>query len=168
MVPIGSCALKSTPASRLPSTPKSLAAQVSIDVSDGRVQASGPKNTMYQNWSLTYEIFLPHTTDLALNTANSAIAITLGGDHWDGPCLDVKTANGAITINTPYDYSAHFDASTTVGTVSTKYPVAVQTRNGKWGIPGLSGSLTFDAGIGGAAIRVSRVVGTIRIQRASE
>ena len=201
MVPIGSCALKSTPPPRLPSTPKSLAAQVSIDVSDGRVQASGPKNTIYQNWSLTYEIFLPHTTDPALNTAlaithvpghirfniangavslvrlagqvdgkiaNGAIAITLGGDHWDGPCLDVKTANGAITINTPYDYSAHFDASTTVGTVSTNYPVSVQTRNGKWGIPGLSGSLTFDAGIGGAPIRVSRVVGTIRIQRASE
>jgi len=183
---------------------ESLAAQVSIDVSDGRVQASGPQNTMYRNWSLNYEIFLPHTADLSLTTANGALsitdvqgriqfnvangavalvrlagqvdgkisngalAITLGGDHWDGAGLDVKTANGAITINTPYDYSAHFDASTTVGTVSTKYPVAVQTRNGKWGIPGLSGSLTFDAGIGGAPIRVSRVVGTIRIQRASE
>ena len=182
---------------------ESLAALVSIDVSAGHVQASGPPNTMYQNWSLSYEIFLPHTADLSLNTANGAIAITdvqgriqfniangavslvrlagqvdgkiangalaitLGGDHWDGAGLDVKTANGAITINTPHDYSAHFDASTTVGTVSTNYPVAVQTRNGKWGFPGLGGCLTFDAGIGGAPIRVSTVVGTIRIQRAS-
>ena len=160
---------------------ESLAAQVSIDVSDGRVQASGPQNTMYRNWSLNYEIFLPHTADLSLTTANGALSITdvqgriqfnvangavalvrLAGQ------VDGKIANGAITINTPHDYSAHFDASTTVGTVSTNYPVAVQTRNGKWGFPGLGGSLTFDAGIGGAPIRVSTVVGTIRIQRASE
>ena len=148
---------------RYESNAESIAAQVSIDGSDGRVQVSGPKNTMYQNWSLSYEIFLPHTADLALNTANGALAITdveghiqfniadgavslvrlagqvagkiangalaitLGGDHWDGPGLDAKTANGAITINTPHDYSAHFDASTTVGTASTNYPVAVQT-----------------------------------------
>src|SRR5215471_21432533 len=93
MVPIGSCALKSTPASRLPSTPKSLAAQASIDVSDGRVQASGPKNTMYQNWSLTNEIFLPHTTDLALNTANGALAITHVQGH-----IQFNIANGAVSL----------------------------------------------------------------------
>jgi DUF4097 and DUF4098 domain-containing protein YvlB len=98
--------------------------------------------------------------------ANGAVAITVGGDHWEGQGVDVRTSNGAIAINAPHDYSAHFDASVTVGVISTNYPVT--PARGKWGIPGLGGSLTFDAGLGGAPIRVSTVVGTIRIQQGSE
>ena len=95
--------------------------------------------------------------------ANGAAAITLAGDHWDGQGLDLKTANGAIAVNAPHEYSAHFDAATTVGIVTTNYPV--HPANGKWGIPGLGGSLSFDAGFGGATIRVSTVVGTVRIEQ---
>jgi len=92
---------------------------------------------------------------------NGAIAITLGGDHWDGTGLTVKTSTGAIAVRVPHDYSAHFEAATTVGTISTNYPV--NTSGGKWGIPGLGGSLSFDAGAGGVPIRVSTVVGAVRI-----
>jgi DUF4097 and DUF4098 domain-containing protein YvlB len=95
------------------------------------------------------------------SVSNGAIAITLGGDHWDGAGLTVKTSTGAIAVHVPHAYSAHFEASTTVGTISTNYPVSVS--RGKWGIPGLGGSLAFDAGAGGAPIRVSTTVGAIRI-----
>ncbi|HTS61101.1 MAG TPA: DUF4097 family beta strand repeat-containing protein [Candidatus Acidoferrales bacterium] len=95
--------------------------------------------------------------------ANGAVAIALGGDHWDGQGLDVSTANGAISIAAPHEYSAHFEASTTVGVVTTNYPV--QVSRGRWGIPGLGGSLSFDAGSGGATIRVATTVGTIRIEQ---
>jgi len=97
--------------------------------------------------------------------ANGAIAIALGGDHWDGAGLDVTASNGAIAITVPHDYSAHFDAATTVGVVTTNYPV--QPSKGKWGIPGLGGSLSFDAGSGGATIHVATTVGTVRIEQAN-
>lgn len=177
-----------------------LADRIAIDVSGGHVQASGPQSTVHQNWSVNWEIFVPHATDLTLTVGNGAIAInditghiqfnvgngavsltnpsgqvegvvgngaiaiTLGGDHWDGAGLNVKTATGAISIHVPEGYSAHFDASTTVGVISTNYPVAVSKS--KWGIPGLGGTLSFDAGSGGAPIHVSTTVGAIKIVEA--
>jgi DUF4097 and DUF4098 domain-containing protein YvlB len=92
---------------------------------------------------------------------NGAITMMLGGDHWDGAGVNVKTGNGTITVHVPQDYSAHFDASTSIGTISTNYPVHVSRS--KWGFPGLGGSLSFDAGAGGAPIRVSTGIGTIKI-----
>jgi DUF4097 and DUF4098 domain-containing protein YvlB len=174
-----------------------LADRISIEVAAGKVQATGPQTTSHLNWSVSWEIFLPHNADVTLGTANGAIAIsdvtgriqfnisngavaldrlggnvdgsvsngaiaiTLGGDHWDGAGLTVKTSTGAIAVHVPHEYSAHFEAVTTVGTISTNYPVTVS--RGKWGIPGLGGSLSFDAGAGGAPIRVSATVGAIRI-----
>jgi DUF4097 and DUF4098 domain-containing protein YvlB len=93
---------------------------------------------------------------------NGAIVINLGGDHWDGAGVNVKTGNGAITVHVPQNYSAHFEASATIGVISTNYPVHVS--KGKWGIPGLGGSLSFDAGAGGAPIHVATTVGAIKIQ----
>ena len=86
----------------------------------------------------------------------------LGGDHWDAAGLNVKTGNGAISIPVPQGYSAHFDATTTVGVISTNYPV--QVSKGKWGILNLGGLLSFEAGSGGAPIQVSTTVGSIRIE----
>jgi hypothetical protein len=94
---------------------------------------------------------------------NGAIVITLGGDHWDGTGLTAKAGNGAITIHTPQNYSAHFDASTSMGTISTNYPV--QVSRSKWSLPGFGGSLSFDAGAGGALIHVTTGIGAIKIQQ---
>jgi hypothetical protein len=96
------------------------------------------------------------------SVGNGAIAIMLGGDHWDGVGLNVKTGTGAISIHVPQGYSAHFDAMTTMGTISTNYPVHVS--RGKWGILNLGGSLSFDAGSGGAPIRVTATMGAITIE----
>ena len=187
-------------AAKTVSDAQALAGQLTIDTSNNQVHASGPNSTPFQNWGVSYEIYLPHAADLTVTTANGAVSIadiqgaikftvsngaisltnlagqvqgkvangavsiTLGGDHWDGQGLDVNTTNGAISISVPHDYSAHFEASTTVGFVTTNYPV--QPAKGVWGVPGLGGSLSFDAGSGGATIRVTTVTGTIRIEQA--
>jgi DUF4097 and DUF4098 domain-containing protein YvlB len=187
-------------AAKTASDAQALAGQVTIDTSNSQVHASGPNSTPFQNWGVSYEIYLPHAADLTVTTANGAVsiadiqgaikftvsngaitlanlagqvqgkvangavAIALGGDHWDGQGVDVSATNGAISINVPHDYSAHFEASTTVGFVTTNYPV--QPTRGVWGVPGLGGSLSFDAGNGGATIRAMTVTGTIRIEQA--
>jgi DUF4097 and DUF4098 domain-containing protein YvlB len=97
------------------------------------------------------------------STGNGAIAIHLGGNHWDGAGVNVKAGLGAISVHVPQDYSAHFEASTSMGAISTNYPVHVS--KGKWGFfPGFGGSLSFDAGFGGAPIRVTTGMGAITIQ----
>ena len=184
------------------SAAQALAGLVSVDVSAAHVQASGPKTNIEQTWSASLEIFVPHTADLNVTTANGAlsiadvqghlqfkvangaislarlagqvegkvangaVAIALGGDHWDGAGLNVTTACGAISVDAPYDYSAHFDAATTVGTIGTNYPVPAQNNTGRfWGKLSLGGSLVFDAGSGGAPIHVAATVGAIQIRR---
>jgi hypothetical protein len=103
--------------------------------------------------------------DVTGKVANGAVSIALSGDHWDGAGLSVKAANGAVSVTVPYYYSAHFNASTTLGTVSTNFPVPAHSAGGFWGKLGLGGSLVFDAGSGGAPITLSTSLGTVRIQR---
>lgn len=53
-----------------------LARQVSIDASGGQVRAMGPESVNDSGWSVTYEIFVPQTTDLNLKAHNGGINIS--------------------------------------------------------------------------------------------
>jgi hypothetical protein len=53
-----------------------LASRVSIDTGGGQVHAMGPDSLENSWWSVSYEIFVPQTTDLDLKTHNGGITIS--------------------------------------------------------------------------------------------
>jgi hypothetical protein len=94
---------------------------------------------------------------------NGSIFIGVGGDHWAGQTLDVKTVNGSIEIEVPADCSAHVTASVVMGVINTNFPMQIPAG---WGLFGRS--LSFDVGSGasaGSAIRMATTMGTIQLRR---
>jgi hypothetical protein len=94
---------------------------------------------------------------------NGSIFIGVGGDHWAGQTLDVKTVNGSIEIEVPADCSAHVTASVVMGVINTNFPVQIPAG---WGLFGRS--ISFDVGSGafpGSAIRMAATMGTIQLRR---
>jgi len=86
--------------------------QVSVDTSGGQVRAIGPESVNDSGWSVTYEIFVPQTTDLTLKAHNGGIAISdvrgqirfeghNGGVRLNRVAGDVAgtTVNGGIQVN---------------------------------------------------------------------
>jgi DUF4097 and DUF4098 domain-containing protein YvlB len=53
-----------------------LASQVSLDIGGGQVRATGPENLENSGWSVSYEIFVPQTTDLDVKTHNGGVTIS--------------------------------------------------------------------------------------------
>jgi DUF4097 and DUF4098 domain-containing protein YvlB len=85
------------------------ASQVMIDGSGGQVRANGPHSEHNAGWSVSYEIFVPQTSDLEVKSHNGAVAISdvrgqlhfevnNGAVHLKRVAGDVKgaTTNGAI------------------------------------------------------------------------
>jgi DUF4097 and DUF4098 domain-containing protein YvlB len=62
-----------------------MASQVSIDSSAGEVRAIGPESANNSGWSVSYEIFVPQTTDLILKMHNGGMTISdvRGQIHFD-------------------------------------------------------------------------------------
>jgi putative adhesin len=88
-----------------------MTSQVSIDTSGGQVRAVGPEPVNNSWWSVSYEIFVPQTTDLNLNTHNGGMTISdvrgqihfevnNGSVHLRRVAGDVsgETVNGAIQV----------------------------------------------------------------------
>ena len=108
----------------------SMASQVSIDTSGGQVVARGPDNNNNSWWSVSYEIFVPHNTDLNLKTHNGGINISdvrgqirfegnNGGVNLKRVAGDVggSTVNGGINLEL-------------VGPLADFRQVELSTRNG--------------------------------------
>jgi hypothetical protein len=95
------------------------------------------------------------------SVVNGSIFLGVGGDHWAGQTLDVKTVNGSIEIEVPADCSAQVTASVAMGVVSTNFPVQIPAGRGPFGQ-----SISFDVGsgaAGGSAIRMATTIGTIQL-----
>jgi hypothetical protein len=88
-----------------------VASQVSIDSSGGQVRAIGPESVNNSSWSVSYEIFVPQSTDLSLKTYNGGMTISdvrgelrfdvnNGGVHLKRVAGDVSgaTVNGGIQV----------------------------------------------------------------------
>ena len=94
-----------------------LASQVSVDTTGGQVRANGPQ-TGNGSWSVSYEIFVPQTTDLTLKTHNGGMNISdvrgqihfevsnggvrlrrLAGDVTSGRRDDLREAAASIANN---------------------------------------------------------------------
>jgi len=53
-----------------------LASAIHINASPSNVSPDGPAQAKWQNWTVTFEIFVPHTANLTLNAKFGGIAIT--------------------------------------------------------------------------------------------
>ena len=107
-----------------------LVAGVRIDTGGGRIRADGPDTNRDENWSVSFEVNVPRTAMLTLNTNNGGISIeefrgtakfharnggltlnNVGGD------LRGETTNGGVTVDVTGD---HWDGA----------GLDVETRNG--------------------------------------
>jgi hypothetical protein len=176
---------------------EALAQQVIIDAGPAEVRASGPPQWEGRNWSVTYEIFIQHATDVSLETLNGEISITgvhgrirfrtangkvvlnaVGGD------VEGRTQNGSLSVVLDGDHweGQQLSIQTSNGGIDLRMPddysahFEVSTGLGRLetdisslNCRGLLGcSLSFDLGSGGALVRAVTSMGSIRIYRGRE
>jgi DUF4097 and DUF4098 domain-containing protein YvlB len=172
-----------------------MASEVSIDGSGGQVHANGPQSGENSSWNVSYEIFVPQTTDLTVKTGNGAIAISdvRGNLHFDvnNGAVRLKrvagdvsgtTVNGAIQADLAggtwegrqLEIGTHNGAVTV--TTPSYYSAHVKAETGNGRIQSdfpmtLSGdphsqNLDFNLGSGGPLIHITTSNGAIRLKRA--
>ncbi len=93
--------------------------------------------------------------DVRGRTTNGELELTLTGDTWTGPALDVSTVNGNVTWQLPPAYAATLLARTTRGRVSAE----LNTKR----LSALPHSLAATLGKGGVQLKVSTVNGNVRV-----
>jgi DUF4097 and DUF4098 domain-containing protein YvlB len=120
------------------STAKMIASQIHVDWAAGQVKASGPETIdRHQNWSVSYEIFVPRNADLGLKAHNGGISIadvrgniqfetTNGGVNLKNLAGNVEgnTKNGGLNITLSGNRwdGTKLDARTTNGGVNISMP----------------------------------------------
>ncbi|HKQ76453.1 MAG TPA: DUF4097 family beta strand repeat-containing protein [Blastocatellia bacterium] len=92
-------------------------------------------------------------------TTNGGITIELIGSGWDGDGINVRTANGGVTMSIPENYSARLETATVNGGVRTDFPITVEGE--------IKRELSVDLGGGGQTIRAVTTNGGISIKRKS-
>ncbi|MBT2556690.1 DUF4097 family beta strand repeat protein [Hymenobacter sp. ISL-91] len=93
--------------------------------------------------------------DVRAQTTNGRIDLSLSGDTWTGPGLDVSTVNGDISWELPADYTATLLARATRGRVAAE----LNTKR----LNLLPHNLAATLGKGGAQLKVSTVNGNVRV-----
>ncbi|HEY4360611.1 MAG TPA: DUF4097 family beta strand repeat-containing protein [Bryobacteraceae bacterium] len=175
---------------------RALAGQVTVNAASGQVSARGPNpnSNIREGWSVSYEIFVPQTSDLKLTAHNGAVSISdvrgrlefgtqNGAVHLARIAGDVNgaTVNGALRVELAGAAweGRQLDARTTNGAVTVSVPQAysahlqTETVNGavKSEFPvTVSGrirrqNLDMNLGSGGALIHVGTVNGAVHLQR---
>ena len=72
---------------------RDLARQVIVHTGGGRVMADGPRGDRQENWSVSYEVFVPQKIDLDLKAHNGGIRIAdVSGQ------LEFETTNGGVSL----------------------------------------------------------------------
>jgi len=72
---------------------RALSGQVRIDVAGGNIRADGPRTEGRLSWSVSYEIFVPHRTDLNLTTVNGGVSVVdITGT------TEFRAVNGGVTL----------------------------------------------------------------------
>jgi DUF4097 and DUF4098 domain-containing protein YvlB len=177
---------------------QALLSAVQVRAASGEVSANGPKTEDERGWSVSYEVFVPHSTSLDLQTTNGGLRVSdvegtmnlhavngglhltrlrgavaavtvnggvhidLMGDHWVGSGLEASSTNGAVHVDVPQQYSAHFEGSTVNGQIRSDFAELPVTRELAHTSPqSISGAL----GGGGAAIRASTTNGSLVFAR---
>jgi hypothetical protein len=114
-----------------------IAAAVRVDTAGGRVRAEGPDTAGDEHWAVSFEVQVPRTANLTLNTHNGGIAI----EQFHGTA-EFRALNGGVTL---IDVAGDIHGATTNGGLNidlrgTAWDGAglnVETRNGgiRFGVP---------------------------------
>ncbi|HEY2018747.1 MAG TPA: hypothetical protein VGH38_34820 [Bryobacteraceae bacterium] len=171
-----------------------VASRVMVDGSGGQVRASGPESTDNSGWSVTYEIFVPQTSDVTLKTRNGGLSISdvRGQIHFDtqnggvhlkrvGGEVSGATVNGGIDVELVGAMAdwRQMELSTRNGGVTVAMPAhysaRVQAETGMGRIqsdfpmpPNIdtrARQLDFNVGAGGPPIHITTGNGGIRLKR---
>lgn len=174
---------------------KALASQVQVSSAAGRISANGPEHAGRQNWSVSYEVFVPHQSNLELTTHNGGVSVqdvrgqlqfsaVNGGVSLKRVAGRVhgQTVNGGLHVELT---GAHWegeglDVKTSNGGVDMAIPANYSARletstvNGGFrvnypvSVQGEIGrELTATLGSGGATIRAVTTNGGVNIKQAS-
>jgi len=171
-----------------------VASQVLIDSSGGQVRATGPDSANNARWSVSYEIFVPQSTDLNLKGNNGGLTVAdvrgqihfdvnNGGVHLKRVAGDVSgaTVNGGIQVElagATWD-GGQLELTTHNGGVSvampSNYSAHLQAETGLGSIQSdfpvtMQGNvrprqLDFSVGAGGPLIHITTSNGGIRLKR---
>ncbi len=96
--------------------------------------------------------------DVSGGTVNGGIRVELAGTMWDGRQLELKTQNGGVSVSLPSLYSAHVQAETVVGHITSDFPATTAASSGRR-------LAEFNVGSGGALIHVSTRNGGVSLKR---
>jgi DUF4097 and DUF4098 domain-containing protein YvlB len=170
-----------------------LARQVIIHTSGGRIIADGPSNGRHENWSVSYEVFVPQKIDLNLKAHNGGIGIadvhgrvefetTNGGVSLRRLSGNVHghTVNGGLSVELAGSRweGGQLDTSTTNGGVSVAVPANYSARLETGTVNGhinvdfpvtvhgeIDRQLSIDLGSGGPLVRAVTTNGGVSIKR---
>jgi len=174
---------------------QALTGQISIETGGGRIQAEGPSTSGDSGWAVSFEVFVPHSSNLNLKTHNGGVSIAdvrgqiefealNGGVSLKRLAGNVKgnTVNGGLSIELNGDRwdGEGLNVRTTNGGVSMAIPdnysarLETSTVNGgmKVDFPitvqgKIERELSADIGSGGTTIRVTTTNGGVTIRRKS-
>lgn len=172
---------------------RAMISQIRYASGAGQIKADCPRGDRDHNWSVTYEIFVPHQSDLTGHTHNGGVRIqdvkghiefsaVNGGAHLARLAGDVSghTTNGGLHIELAGDRwdGKGMDVNTTNGGVKMSMPanysahVETSTVNGGLHVDfpvsaqgKLTKDMSFNVGAGGATIRAVTTNGGVKIQK---
>jgi len=170
---------------------KALAQQITVQTG-GQIRAVGPTQNKDNNWSVSFEIFVPTRSSVNLETVNGGVSIsdvngnlefktTNGGLHLQrvGGYVHGRTTNGGVSIELAGDHwdGQGLEVTTQNGGVSLKVPqnysaqFDASTQNGKIRAgTGLSTTedkthVTTSLGRGGALLKVTTINGGVSVSQ---
>lgn len=172
---------------------RSLAGQVSVTTAGGAIQASAPDFGRDRGWSVTYEVFVPHRTDLTLKTHNGGLRVAdvtgdIGFDAQNGGVslarlagtVKGQTTNGGLKIElagTRWE-GTELNVTATNGGVSIEVPENYSARleagtvNGRISVDfpvtvqgNIRRQLSIELGGGGPLIRAYTTNGGVSVRR---
>lgn len=172
---------------------KSIISQVQFASGAAQLKATGPASENDRHWSVTYEVFVPHQTDLDARAHNGGIRIEdvkghitfnaqNGGTRLSRLAGEVTghTTNGGLHIELAGDHwdGKGMDVATTNGGIKMAMPATysarVETATVNGGVSSDFGApqngrgkkdMSFTVGSGGATIRAVTTNGGVKIQR---
>lgn len=174
------------------SAAESLAREVRVQASNDRVYADGPSNRRRTGWYVSYEVWVPHRTNLEAETHNGSVSVSDVTGRMDlravngsiavrraGGDVRAETTNGSVTATlTGTTWAGNYlDLETTNGSVVLDIPrgynaqLETGTVNGGMNIDfpitvqgSISRRITTKLGNGGPRIRAMTTNGGVRIR----